>query len=149
MKRFIQKTTTLLVAVAISFTACKKDTANMPASTSIVGTWQLTNYHEVDVDSTTNPVTVNSKDTVFVLILKFNSDNSAVSYNDIMQSFGNPGAYTLYGNDSISYSFGPGPPPVIARYTIQGTILTFFTQPHYLYDPLHYFTSTQTFRRLK
>ena len=135
----------ILIAITINFSACKKDSTN----TSIVGTWKLTHYHEVDVDSTTNPVTINLKDTNFVLILKFNSDKSAFSYVDILLSFGNPGRYSLYGNDSISYFFGPGPRPDTAKYTIQGTTLTLFTKPHYLYDLSHYFITTQTFKRLK
>jgi hypothetical protein len=137
--------TLILIGITINFSACKKDNTN----TSIVGTWQLTHYHEVDVDSTTNPITVNLKDTNLVLILKFNSDGSAVSYVNTSQNFGNAGGYTLYGNDSISYVFGPGPPPVKAKYTIQGITLTFFTQRHYLYDSSHYLTTTETYIRLK
>jgi len=140
----------LLIVIAINFSACKKDsTPKDSTNTSIVGTWQLTHYHEVDVDSTTNPVTINLKDTNFVLILQFNSDGYAFSYINTSLNFGNVGRYTLYGNDSISYVFGPGPPPVKAKYTIQGTTLTFFTQPHYLYDSLHYFITTETYTRLK
>jgi hypothetical protein len=135
----------LLIVITMNFSACKKVSTN----TSIVGTWQLTHYHEIDVDSTTNPITVNFKDTNFVLILKFNSDESAISYTNTSLNFGIAGGYTLSGNDSISYVFGPGPPPVKAKYTIQGITLTFFTKPHYLYDSLHYFTTTQTYIRLK
>ena len=135
----------LLIIITINFSACKKDSTN----TSIIGTWQLTHYHEVDVDSTTNPVTINLKDSNFVLILQFNSDGYAWAYINTSLNLGNAGKYTLYGNDSISYVFGPGPPPVKAKYTIQGTTLTFLDQPHYLFDSLHYFITTETYARLK
>jgi hypothetical protein len=135
----------LPILTIIHLTACKKDSTN----TSIVGSWQLTHYHQVDVDSSTNPVTFNLKDSNFVLILKFNSDGSCLSYTNTSLNLGNAGEYTLSGNDSISYVFGPGPPPVNAKYTIRGTTLTLFTQPHYLYDSLHYFITTQTYIRLK
>ena len=135
----------LLIAITINFSACKKDSV----SSQIVGTWQLSHYHEAEVDLTTNPATVKMIDSSFALILKFSGDGSAVSYMNALPSLGNAGGYTLSGNDSISYVFGPGAPPVKAKYTIQGATLTLVDQPRYLYDSLHYFTSTQTYVRLK
>lgn len=95
------------------------------------------------MDSTTKPVTITTSDTSFNLVLTFNNDGSANS------THGGAGSYILFGSDSISYVFGPGPLPVKARYTIQDVTLSFFTSPHYLYDSLHYFTTTQTYKRLK
>jgi hypothetical protein len=139
MKRLALITTALLLMViAINLTACKKSSTN----TSIVGTWQLTNYHQVNVDSTTNPVTVTTLDTTFNDVITFNSDGSANS------SGGGAGSYILIGSDSISYVFGPGPPPEKARYTIQGTTLTLFDAPHYLDSTLIYFISMETFKRI-
>jgi hypothetical protein len=150
MKSFIIKTAKLLMAVAISLTACKKDTSNNTFNTSIVGTWQLTHYHEMDVDSTTNPISIIIKDTSYTDVIVFGSSNGyAIGYDNTNMSNGIIGSYHLIGSDSISYVFGPGPPPQKARYTIQGTTLTLFDAPRYLYDSLHYYITTQTYIRLK
>ncbi len=149
MQRFASKSLVmLLVVITSNFCAYKKDNMNS-TNTSIEGTWQLTHYHEVSVDSTTSPVTFNQKDTNFELILKFNSDGSAVSYNNTLLNYGNLGGYSLYGNDSVSFVFGPGPSMSKAKYTIKDIAMTFFTPPHFLYDSLHYYFTTETYIRLK
>lgn len=144
----------LLIIGTITITACKKngnDSANK-SNKSIVGTWELTHYNEVDVDSTTNPITINVSDSNLVhgnaQILKFNSDNScsAQPYENSLNVV--PGAYSLIGIDTISFSFGPGPPQQKPKYTIQGITLTFSYPPHYLYDSLHFFLRTETYMRL-
>ncbi len=138
----------------IIFTACNKDGNNSAhhISKSIVGTWELTHYHEVDVDSSTSPITINVSDSNLVhgnaQILKFNSDSScsAQPYENSLNVI--PGAYSLIGSDTINFIFGPGPPPQRPMYTIQGITLTFSYPPHYLYDSLHYFLRTETYTRL-
>ena len=115
----------LLILSTIAFTTCKKDSNNTTGSSniskdssnkSIVGTWELTHYHEVEVDSTTIPITINTSDSNLTHnkapILKFNSDSSCFSYPDYQNPLNPvPGSYSLIGNDTISFTFGPGPPP--------------------------------------
>ncbi len=130
----------------VSLSNCKKDNISTDSTnTAIVGTWEQTYSHKVDVDSTTTPISVITSDSNFVHgkapILKFNSDFYCFS-NDVL------GSYSFIGNDSISVVFGPGPPPEKAKYTIKGTTLTLFYAPHYLYDSLHFYLLTQKFIRL-
>jgi len=129
-----------LIVSILLITSCSKNTTT---NNSIVGTWKLNNFNAVQIDSTTKPVTITASDTSFNLVITFNKEGSANSTD------GGAGSYTLYDSDSISYVFGPAPTPVKARYTIEGSILTFFTSPHYLQDSFHYYITTQTYTRVK
>jgi hypothetical protein len=134
-----------LIVSILLITSCSKSSTDA----SIIGTWQSTHYHQVNVDSTTNPVTVTTSDTNYTDVITFGSNGYAMGYDNTNMVNGIIGSYYLIGSDSISYVFGPGPPPEKARYTIQGSTLTLFASPHYLYDSLHYFITTQTYKRLK
>ncbi|MEP6713907.1 MAG: hypothetical protein ABJA37_15880 [Ferruginibacter sp.] len=156
----------LLIAIAFSYimivslTNCKKDTNNPNSNistdstnTSIVGTWEQTYSHEVDVDSTTTPISTITSGSNFVHnkapILKFNSDYYCFSQPQYEYPLNNIlGSYRFIGNDTISIVFGPGPPPEKAQYIIKGTTLTLFYAPHYLYDSLHFYLFTKKFTRL-
>ncbi|HMG82828.1 MAG TPA: hypothetical protein VK559_07315 [Ferruginibacter sp.] len=147
MKRLIYLSSFLLLA-GITISSCKKSSSN----NSIVGSWEVTSLHEVEVDSTTTPITVTKIDTTTVhghtIVISFFADNSLeqYDYSTSPATIESVGSYLVRG-DSLTLFSGSTPSSTgqTVKFSVSGNALSIFLNDS---SPGSSVTATENFNRL-
>ncbi len=147
MKRLIYLSSFLLIA-SITVSSCKKSSSN----NSIVGNWEITSLHEVQVDSTTTPFTVTKTDTTTVhghtIVISFFADNSLqeYDYSTSPATIESVGSYLVRG-DSLTLFNGSTPTSTgqTVKFSVSGNALSIFINQN---SPGSSITATENFNRL-